>query len=253
MGFAWEEGTNTCVMIHLGVMTQIPAGCFGMGDPFSEGYVVERPVHNVCISGFEMDIHEVTNVEYADCVGFGGCSPPRYSFSDSRATYYGDPAYEDFAVIYVDWLQAREYCTWVGKRLPTEAEWEYAARGGLAGKRYPWGDTISGSDANYLDSGDTWDNDTSPVEHYAANGYGLYDMAGNVNEWVNDWYQSGYYNVSPVNDPPGPPTGQERVHRGGSWTETTFFLRVAYRGKGSPDFESGSLGFRCARGGAYGP
>jgi formylglycine-generating enzyme required for sulfatase activity len=131
-------------------MAQIPAGCFDMGAPFPEGYEEEWPVHNVCItSGLEMDVHEVTNIEYAECVTGGGCTAPSGSVSYTRATYYGDPAYDDFPVIYVSWYQVDEYCTWAGKRLPTEAEWEYAARGGLAGKRYPWGDTLSGTDANY--------------------------------------------------------------------------------------------------------
>jgi formylglycine-generating enzyme required for sulfatase activity len=162
-----------------GVMAEIPAGCFDMGDS-SDGCLrsTECPVHNVCISAFEMDFHEVTNAEYAWCVNDGECTTPLYSFSYSRSSYYGNPAYDDFPVIFVDWYQAEDYCTWAGKRLPTEAEWEYAARGGLQGQRYPWGDAISGSDANYYDSGDPWDNDTSPVGYYdpqptSHNGYGL--------------------------------------------------------------------------------
>jgi len=228
-------------------MAAIPAGCFDMGDHFGEGGTNELPVHNVCISAFEMDVHEVTNAEYAACVAGGGCTEPYYTGSYSRATYYGDPAYDDFPVIYVDWFQAEDYCTWAGKRLPTEAEWEYAARGGLSGKRYPWGDTISGTDANYWDSGDPWDNDTSPVEYYAPNGYGLYDMAGNVWEWVNDWYQSDYYSVSPPNDPPGPVSGSYRVLRGGSWRYNTYFLRVAVRSNYFPVLEHNYVGFRCSR------
>jgi formylglycine-generating enzyme required for sulfatase activity len=231
-------------------MAEIPAGCFDMGDHFGEGYVDELPVHNVCISAFEMDVHEVTNAEYAACVAGGGCTAPYLTSSYSRPTYYGDPAYDNFPVIWVDWYQARDYCTWAGKRLPTEAEWEYAARGGLAGKRYPWGDTISGTDANYYGSGDPWDNDTSEVEYYAANGYGLYDMAGNVSEWVNDWYQLDYYTVSPPNDPPGPVSGVYRVLRGGSWSfyyDLSYDLRVANRFGDFPVVEYFSIGFRCVR------
>lgn len=228
-------------------MAVIPAGCFDMGDPFGEGFGDELPVHNVCISVFEMDVHEVTNAEYAACADAGDCTPPYYTDSWLRATYYGDPAYADFPVIWVDGYQAEAYCGWLGKRLPTEAEWEYAARGGLAGKRYPWGDSITGTNANYWESGDPWDEDTSEVEFYAPNGYGLYDMAGNVWEWVGDWYQFDYYAVSPPNDPPGPASGTYRVFRGGSFVDDPDFLRTAARGYDYPDEYGLFLGFRCAR------
>jgi formylglycine-generating enzyme required for sulfatase activity len=235
-------------------MIEIPAGCFDMGDALGEGMPNELPVHNVCISAFEMDVHEVTNAEYAECVGAGGCTAPYLTDSLHRETYYGDPTWDDFPVITVDWFQAYNYCAWAGKRLPTEAEWEYAARGGLAGKRYPWGDTVSGTDANYGDSGDPWDNDTSQVTYHAPNGYGLYDMAGNVTEWVNDWFQSGYYSVSPENDPPGPASGEEdeqqreqRVMRGGSFFYNSYYLRVADRGYDAPSAFFYDIGIRCAR------
>ena len=229
-------------------MAQIPDGCFDMGDAFSEGDLDELPVHNVCISAFAMDVYEVTNADYAECVADDACTAPRYSSSASRTLYYGNPAYDDYPVIYVDWNQAADYCAWAGKRLPTEAEWEYAARGWLPGKRYPWGDAISGSNANYWDSGDPEDNDTNAVGSYLVNGYGLHDMAGNVWEWVNDWYQSDYYSVSPSSDPPGPPSGTFRVLRGGSWYSSTFGLRVAFRNYDFPtDSTSNYFGFRCAR------
>jgi len=228
-------------------MALIPSGCFDMGDAFNEGATDELPVHNVCItSNFYMDVHEVTNAEYAACVSAGACTAPGSSGSNTRASYYGNPTYDDFPVIYVSWNQANEYCAWAGKRLPTEAEWEYAARGGLSGKRYPWGDIISGTDANYMNSGDSWDNDTSPMENYAANGYGLYDMAGNVWEWVNDWYQNDYYSISPTNDPPGPAPGTYRVVRSGGWCNITNDLRVAGRFTGGPSNQYNFPGFRCA-------
>jgi formylglycine-generating enzyme required for sulfatase activity len=226
----------------------IPEGCFDMGDTTGDGYYEdELPVHNVCISAFEMDFREVTNTDYAACVDDGACAPPWAFSSSTRTSYYGNPSYNAFPVIYVTWSQATDYCTWAGKRLPTEAEWEYAARGGLAGKRYPWGDMLSGSDANYWDSGDPWDNDTSQVGYYPPNGYGLYDMAGNVWEWVNDWYDATYYSVSPTNDPSGPASGTAHVLRGGSWYANSYPMRLADRSYDHPGNEHGGIGFRCAR------
>jgi formylglycine-generating enzyme required for sulfatase activity len=244
-------------------MALVPCGCYDMGDHFAEGYEDELPVHNVCISAFSMDLHEVTNAEYAECVDDGACTPPYQTSSYRRPSYYGNPAYDNFPVLHVDWFMADAYCTWAEKRLPTEAEWEYAARGGLAGKRYPWGDTIDCDDACYgryrpgcddhCHNG-MCDNDTHPVESYAPNGYGLYDMAGNIAEWANDWHEMDYYSVSPPNDPPGPVSSWIRVVRGGSWAELAYALRVASRRQFSmPDQEGEALGFRCARGGAYGP
>jgi formylglycine-generating enzyme required for sulfatase activity len=247
------DGTDTGCAAGGGPMAQIPAGCFDMGDSSDGCSFDDRcPVHNVCISAFEMDVHEVTNAQYAECVAAGGCTEPSSAISFTRTSYYGNPAYADFPVIYVDWYQANAYCTWAGKRLPTEAEWEYAARGGLSGNRYPWGDAISGTDANYSDSGDPWDNDTSPVEYYAPNGYGLYDVAGNVWEWTNDWYSSSYYHSCVtngiVNDPTGPATGTYRVLRGGSWRHNTpTYLQVAARYADEPDGGYDGLGLRCSR------
>ena len=168
---------------------------------------------------------------------------------DLRASYYGNPGYDDFPVVRVDWYQAEAYCAWLGRRLPTDAEWEYAARGGRAGNRYPWGDTISGSDANYSDSGDPWDNDTSEIKHYAPNGYGLHDVAGNVREWVNDRYQEGYYDVSPTDDPPGPVARFDKILRGGSWADGTIDLAVGTSSRLNPNIDNtGFVGFRCAYG-----
>jgi formylglycine-generating enzyme required for sulfatase activity len=252
-------------------MVCISSSCFDMGDHFGDGVADELPVHEVCISDFEMDVHEVTIAEYAACVDAEGCTEPAYSTSKTRTTYYGDPAYDDFPVIHVSWDQATEYCAWAGKRLPTEAEWEYAARGGLAGKRYPWGGDTPGDvnadidcgDANYA-RGDQWsecfdvgglENDTHAVGTYPANGYGLYDMAGNVWEWVNDWWQVDYYSLSPTNDPPGPATGAGKVLRGGAYHLTPggypafSNIRVADRYRLAPAVVVyPHNGFRCARG-----
>jgi len=238
-------------------MARVPCGCFEMGDHLGEIISDELPVHEVCLSAFEMDVYEVANAAYSACVDAGACTVPLYLASYSRASYYGDPLYVVFPVIWVDWYQANDYCAWAGKRLPTEAEWEYAARGGLSGKQYSWGDTISGSDANYWHSGDPWDDETSQVGYCTANGYGLRDMAGNVWEWVNDWYDLHDYEdcvaQGIVNDPPGPASGTSRGLRGGSWYSPEGNLRVSDRDVNNPDGEDNFIGFRCASGGAYGP
>jgi len=237
-------------------MALMPSGCFNMGDAFSEGGSQEIPVHNVCItSDFYMDIHEVTNAEYAACVSGGGCTAPSNSSSYTRASYYGNPAYDDYPVIFVSWSQANGYCTWAGKRLPTEAEMEYAARGGMEGKRYFNGDSISCADADYgrWDPGfPCWnygglDNDTHPVGSYNPNKYGLYDVTGNVMEWLNDWYLDTYYSISPTNDPAGPASGTTRVLRGGCWGHSEYNVRVSQRGGSDPAGMYNSVGFRCAR------
>ena len=246
--YAWEfTGYRAFTKVEPD-MARIPSGCFDMGDSIDGcGYTDECPVHNVCISAFEMDVNEVTNADYAECVTDGGCTAPQLSRSSTRLYYYGEPEYDDYPALYVDWSQAADYCTWAGKRLPKEAEWEYAARGGLAGARYPWGNTISGSDANYLGSGDPEDDDTNAVGSYPANGYGLYDMAGNVYEWVSDWYGNLYYLSSPTNDPGGPATGDSRVQRGGSWGHSSSNQRVANRHYRLPGSAANDIGFRCAR------
>lgn len=225
----------------------IPGGCFDMGDSFSEGTSDELPAHNICLSAFEMDVHEVTCGEYAKCVDDGGCAPPPYGSSATRESYYGNPDYHDFPVIYIDWYAASGFCAWAGKRLPTEAEWEYAARGGLSGKRYPWGDTISQADANYWDDDAPEDNDTDAVQRYPSNGYGLYDMGGNVWEWVNDWHEPWYYLFSPQGDPQGPVAGLYRAFRGGSWGQPPEHLRIAARERLGPLIRLSMVGFRCAR------
>ena len=154
-------------------------------------------------------------------------------------------------MVFVNWNDATAYAKWVGKRLPTEAEWEYAARGGLVGKRYPGGDEISHDDANWgntVNGKDKWSK-CAPVGSFEANGYGLYDMAGNVWEWCQDWYGSDYYNNSPTKNPPGPDTGSRRVLRGGGWLLKTNYLRVASRDNyGSPNARNNHFGFRCVSG-----
>jgi formylglycine-generating enzyme required for sulfatase activity len=241
-----SSAADTVTLTAAPPMAPIPAGCFDMGDAFSEGGADELPVHDVCVSGFYMDVHEVINAEYRACVDDGGCTAPSSNSSNTRTTspfYYGNATYDDFPVMYVNWYKATAYCTWAKKRLPTEAEWEYAARGGLSGKRYPDGDTISCGDANYAGCA----GDTSEVEIYAPNGYGLYDTAGNLREWTNDWYDSGYYSTTPDMNPQGPATGSYRVLRGGGWCCGTYLQRVADRYTRNPSSDGYNIGFRCVR------
>jgi sulfatase modifying factor 1 len=224
-------------------MVLIPAGEFQMGDSFKEGQDNELPVHTVYLDAFYMDVYEVTNAQYKKFMDTTGYKAP---------AYWNDPNYNapNTPVVGVTWYDAKAYADWAGKRLPTEAEWEKAARGGLVGKRYPWGDTISHDDANYEGTGgkDTWTY-ASPVGSFAPNGYGLYDMAGNVWEWCADWYDGNYYVNSPKSNPEGPDSGSYKVLRGGSWFSTDYYLlRTAYRyGYRSPTNYYGDVGFRCVQ------
>jgi len=223
-------------------MVRIPSGSFKMGDHFGEGNTNELPVHIVYVSGFWMDKYEVTNKEYKKCVYAGACTPQKMTKSYTRrSSYYGDSRYNDYPLIYVTWDDACKYCEWKGGRLPTEAEWEYAARGGLSGARYPNGNNISKSEANYDGT------DTTAVGSYPANGYGLYDMAGNVFEWVSDWYGKDYYSNSPASDPQGLRSGRSRVFRGGSWDYHASGARVSDRRSGNHSGKSINIGFRCVR------
>jgi len=203
-------------------MALIPAGTFEMGD--SNWMERSRPVHRVELDEFYMDLREVTNGQYRVFMEQTGHREPSY-WNDTKYNQTNQP------VVGVDWNDAVAYAKWAGKRLPTEAEWEYAARGGLVGKRYPWGDEISHDDANYSETvgKDKWDRQAAPVGSFEANGYGLYDMAGNVYEWCQDWYGENYYSSSPAKNPPGPGTGSYRVLRGGSWGNAAYALRVAAR------------------------
>ncbi len=249
-------------------MRVIPAGTFQMGgDPATalaecqkyrddcqlDWYQDESPVYTVPLEAFEMDKYEVTNALYQACVEAKACTPPHETKSYTRASYYGDSAFNNYPVIYVDWNQSKAYCKWRGAHLPTEAEWEYAARGGLQSQNYPWGDVFEDGQANFCDTNCSldWANkdindgypDTAPVGSYPPNGYGLYDMAGNVWEWTNDWYDAYPGNTIENSD-----YGMTyRVVRGGSWYDLPNVLRVSDRNRNTPDVRGIVLGFRCAR------
>jgi len=265
------DDTNTSPVVIGGdgaEMALIPAGEFQMGDNFNEGSNAERPVHTVYLDAFFIDKYEVTNAQYAkflNAYGKNVDAAGHQLFSNSDIEKAGDiykpkAGYENHPIVYVSWYGAAAYAQFYGKRLPTEAEWEKAARGGLVGKRYPWGDDISHDDANYDGTGgkDKW-NGTSPVGSFAPNGYGLYDMAGNVWEWCADEYDSGYYSNSPKNNPKGPGAviafvdndftnvNILRVLRGGSWNNSTSYLRCAGRNDRVPTNTSRNIGFRCAQ------
>lgn len=222
-------------------MVLIPAGEFLMGA--EDGLPDARPMHRVYLSSYWLDKYEVTNTQYRQCVEGGGCTPPK----DRQA--FDDPERAQHPVTNVTWTQARAYCEWRGKRLPTEAEWEKAARG-TDGRRYPWGnseDMIKGRPRNgEIKAGA---NSTEKIGSQAAtvSPYGVHDLVGSVWEWVKDWYAEDFYQMSPARDPQGPLRGSFRVLRGGDWNERPLELRASYRSWDEMTYWGPTLGFRCAQ------
>jgi len=230
-------------------MVFIPAGEFIMGSVDEEVNADEKPSHTVFVDSFYIDRHEVTNSQYQKFILATGHPAPFVDRPWAEPYNWKGTAYPDgkgnHPVVLVSWDDAQAFARWAGKRLPTEAEWEKAVRGSLVSKKYPFGDQLEMSQANF-DKGFLRENALQPVESFQPSGYGLYDMAGNVWEWCQDWYDEKYYKASPGKNPPGPDGGVYRVLRGGSWTNDKEFLRCAQRGKNVPDGKSHVIGFRCA-------
>jgi formylglycine-generating enzyme required for sulfatase activity len=231
-------------------MMFVSAGDFKMGsdDADKDAYSDERPQHTVYLDAFWMDKFEVTNALYKKCVSDGVCTAPSNESSSKRNPYYDNSKYADYPVIYITWDQANTYCTkWAGKRLPTEAEWEKAARG-TDGRIYPWVGAFDGARLNSWDSNPR-PGDTTAIGSYptGASPYGIMDLAGNVWEWVADWYNGKYYASSPRNNPRNDTPGPYRVLRGGAWNDSSGNPRAANRNDNAPTNFNDNVGFRCAR------
>jgi sulfatase modifying factor 1 len=223
-----------------GSMVVVPAGEFMMGSPTGDSD--EQPAHKVYVETFSMDTYEVTVGQYAAFLQAKGIDPP----SDWKTM--NQSAHQKRPVANVDWADAFAYCKWAGKRLPTEAEWEKAARG-TDDRLYPWGNEApTPLHANFGKS--DWNNHgvLAPIGTFEAgkSPYGIYDMAGNVWEWVNDWYDYNYYKTSPSKNPAGPSSGGTKVIRGGAWNSNPRAMRSANRSLISPT-DQGLNGFRCAK------
>ena len=225
-------------------LARIPAGWFLMGC--DTGQDNEKPVHRVWVDEFQLSAYQVTNADYARFTDATG-SPAAPFLTDAALNASEQP------VVGVSWYEAIRYCEWLSIgtsrkfRLPTEAEWERAARGGREGALYPWGDAPPQSLRDYAERcAGYWKTGPEPVGRGEANGYGLYNMCDNVHEWCSDWYSADYYAVSPERNPPGPETGERRASRGGSWRHHIKMSRCAARSSIPPEFHYADYGFRVA-------
>lgn len=254
-----QPGTTRAIPADGMVQVYVPEGIFFMGGLDPKAAANEKPVHQVTMHGFWIDKVEVTNGMYSLCVNAGGCRLPLEFKSSSRNIYYSDAQFTEFPVIYVTWYQADTYCSWAGRRLPTEAEWERAARGSDS-RTYPWGDLVpDASHANF----NSFFGDTTRVGNIplSASPFGVLDMSGNVAEWTNDFYDADYYSSGINFSPPGPSARSasfERVVRGGTYQDSDADIRVSKRSSvtgsnpvarvDSPEWlgtYSPKIGFRC--------
>ena len=272
LGDAWVRPADGMVMVY------VPGGEFEMGTSDAgvryarqlctetcgqlavavcraSAFADEQPAHSVAVNGYWIDCNEVTNAQYAKCVEAGGCTPPTETGSFTREAYFGNPTYAEYPVVWVTWQQAVEYASWAGARLPTEAEWEYAARGPES-RMFPWGNAFDGTRLNYcaaecaagprnMDVDDGFV-ETAPVGSYpSGRGWsGALDLAGNVREWVADWY--GQYKAPWQSNPRGPGTGDAHIAKGGSWLDRPDDVRSANRGANALGYCEHKVGFRCA-------
>jgi formylglycine-generating enzyme required for sulfatase activity len=244
--------------ITVGEMVPVPASEFTMGcDPeHNDIYLCffnELPLHAVYLDDYSIDKYEVTNAQYAQCVENRVCTPPADFSSWTRSEYYDNPLFAEYPVLNVDWQQADTYCAWVDKRLPTEAEWEKAARGTNDTRGFPWGDYLADctlANCWVMPVGQCV-GDTAPIGSYpkGASVYGALDIAGNVGEWVHDWFQADYYHHTPYANPQGPATGTHKVGRDGAWSDDSENIQVSKRQRILPETSNPFLGFRCARSG----
>ena len=260
---------------ELSSLILIPAGSFVMGSQYAqpldlfeeikdEGFSDEWPQRLVMVDAFFIEATEVSNAQYRACVFDGGCLDPMQTHSPTHDDYYINPEFDDFPVTWVTHDQAAQYCQWAGRALPTEAQWEKAARGEQE-QEYPWGHkhpTCQMANFSKIVSERLPDGsilftqacfgETVPVDFFAnfRSPYGVYNMAGNAAEWVADWYHGEYYDstIFPNNrqNPTGPSSGIHKVYRGGSFADNDYYIRTSFRGYAAPKDGLAHVGFRCA-------